>query len=79
VRGIAQSAAQESSAPIPGLAARSSSRSGNAKAAAKSEGAGGRDVALKNAEVDCAAGRYEGGIWAMEELLGRNGYTVPPS
>jgi len=21
--------------------------------------------------------RYEGGIWAMEELLGRNGYTVP--
>jgi hypothetical protein len=36
------------------------------------------DIALKNAEVDCAAGRYEGGIWAMEELLGCNGYTVPP-
>ena len=44
----------------------------------KSEGAGGRDIARKNAEVDCAAGRYEGGIWVMEELLGRNGYTVPP-
>jgi hypothetical protein len=44
----------------------------------KSEGAGGGDVARKNAEVDCAAGRYGSGIRAMEELLRRNGYTVPP-
>ena len=45
----------------------------------KSEGAGGGDIARKNAEVDCGAGRYESGIRAMEELLRRNGYTVPPA
>ena len=45
----------------------------------KSEGFGGGDIARKNAEVDCGAGRYESGIWAMEELLRRNGYTVPPA
>jgi hypothetical protein len=45
----------------------------------KSEGGGGGDIARKNAEVDCGAGRYESGIRAMEELLRRNGYTVPPS
>ena len=44
----------------------------------KSEGGGGGDIARKNAEVDCGAGRYESGIRAMEELLRRNGYTVPP-
>jgi hypothetical protein len=43
----------------------------------KSEGSGGGDIARKNAEVDCGAGRYESGIRAMEELLRRNGYTVP--
>jgi hypothetical protein len=46
----------------------------------KSEGGGGGgDIARKSAEVDCAAGRYESGIRAMEELLRRNGYTVPPA
>ena len=45
----------------------------------KSEGGGGGDIARKNAEVDCAAGRYQSGIRAMEELLRRNGYTVPPA
>jgi hypothetical protein len=45
----------------------------------KSEGGGGGDIARKNAEVDCGAGRYESGIRAMEELLRRNGYTVPPA
>jgi hypothetical protein len=45
----------------------------------KSEGFGGGDVARKNAEVDCGAGRYDSGIRAMEELLRRNGYTVPPA
>ena len=44
----------------------------------KSEGGGGGDIARKNAEVDCGAGRYDSGIRAMEELLRRNGYTVPP-
>ena len=45
----------------------------------KSEGGGGGDIARKNAEVDCGAGRYASGIRAMEELLRRNGYTVPPA
>jgi hypothetical protein len=45
----------------------------------KSEGAGGGDIARKNAEIDCEAGRYDSGIRAMEELLRRNGYTVPPA
>ena len=45
----------------------------------KSEGFGGGDIARKNAEVDCGAGRYESGIRAMEDLLRRNGYTVPPA
>jgi hypothetical protein len=46
----------------------------------KSEGGGGGggDIARKNAEVDCGAGRYESGIRAMEDLLRRNGYTLPP-
>ena len=44
----------------------------------RSEGFGGGDIARKNAEVDCGAGRYESGIRAMEDLLRRNGYTVPP-
>ena len=44
----------------------------------KSEG-GGRNIARKNAEVDCGADRYDSGIRAMEELLRRNGYTVPPA
>ena len=45
---------------------------------AKSEGSGGADVPRKSAEVDCEAGRYEKGIKTMEELLRRNGYSVPP-
>src|SRR5262249_25493629 len=44
---------------------------------AKSEGSGGADVPRKSAEVDCEAGRYEKGIRTMEDLLRRNGYTVP--
>ena len=44
----------------------------------KSEGSGGADIPRKNAEVDCEAGRYERGIRTMEDLLRRNGYTVPP-
>ena len=44
----------------------------------RSEGFGGGDIARKNAEVDCGAGRYDSGIRAMEDLLRRNGYTVPP-
>jgi hypothetical protein len=45
----------------------------------KSEGSGGADMARKSAEVDCGAGRYERGIRTMEDLLRRNGYTVPSS
>ena len=45
----------------------------------KSEGSGGADMARKSAEVDCGAGRYERGIRTMEDLLRRNGYTVPPA
>jgi hypothetical protein len=44
---------------------------------AKSEGSGGADVPRKSAEVDCEAGRYDKGIRTMEDLLRRNGYTVP--
>ena len=43
----------------------------------KSEGSGGADIPRKSAEVDCEAGRYERGIRTMEDLLRRNGYTVP--
>lgn len=46
---------------------------------AKSEGAGGSDIDRKAAETDCAAGRYQRGIKTMEDLLRRNGYTVPPA
>jgi hypothetical protein len=45
---------------------------------AKGEGSGGADVPRKSAEVDCEAGRYDKGIATMEDLLRRNGYTVPP-
>ena len=46
---------------------------------AKGEGAGSSDIDRKAAETDCAAGRYGRGIRTMEELLRRNGYTVPPA
>jgi len=45
----------------------------------KSEGGSSGDIARKNAEIDCGAGRYQSGIRAMEDLLRRNGYTVPPA
>jgi len=45
---------------------------------AKGEGSGGADVPRKSAEVDCEAGRYEKGIKTMEDLLRRNGYSLPP-
>jgi hypothetical protein len=45
----------------------------------KSEGGSVGDIARKNAEIDCGAGRYDSGIKAMEGLLRRNGYTVPPA
>ena len=43
----------------------------------KSEGSGGADIPRKSAEIDCEAGRYDRGIRTMEDLLRRNGYTVP--
>ncbi|MGQ0580311.1 MAG: hypothetical protein ACT4O6_00120 [Reyranella sp.] len=45
----------------------------------KSEGGGGWDMPRKSAEVDCAAGRHGSGVRTMEELLRRNGYTIPPA
>lgn len=45
----------------------------------KSEGGSGADMVRKRAEIDCEAGRYETGIRSMEDLLRRNGYTVPPA
>jgi hypothetical protein len=46
---------------------------------AKGEGAGTSEIDRKGAEADCAAGRYQRGIKTMEDLLRRNGYTVPPA
>ena len=46
---------------------------------ARGEGSTGTGMALKSAAVDCEAGRYRAGIATMEELLRRNGYTVPSS
>ena len=57
VRGIAQSAARENSAPIPRTCCAQLIAFWQRQGGSKSEGAGGRDVALKNAEVDCSAGR----------------------
>lgn len=45
----------------------------------KSEGGGGWDMPRKSAEIDCAAGRHDSGVRTMEDLLRRNGYTIPPA
>ncbi len=45
----------------------------------KSEGGGGWDMPRKSAEIDCIAGRHDSGVRTMEELLRRNGYTIPPA
>jgi hypothetical protein len=44
----------------------------------KGEGGGNMDMQRKSAVTDCAAGRTEAGIRTLEDLLRRNGYTVPP-
>ena len=44
----------------------------------KGEGSGSTDMTRKSAVADCAAGRAEAGVRALEDLLRRNGYTVPP-
>ncbi|MGD9885476.1 hypothetical protein [Reyranella sp.] len=44
----------------------------------KGEGGGSMDMPRKSAVADCAAGRTEAGIRTLEDLLRRNGYTVPP-
>ncbi len=44
----------------------------------KSEGGTGSDTPRKSAEFDCGAGHYDNGIRTMEDLLRRNGYTIPP-
>ena len=45
----------------------------------KSEGGGGWDMPRKSAEIDCSAGRHDSGVRTMEDLLRRNGYTIPPA
>ena len=45
----------------------------------KGEGAGTSEIDRKGAEADCSAGRYQRGIKTMEDLLRRNGYSVPPA
>jgi hypothetical protein len=45
----------------------------------KSEGGTGSDTPRKSAEFDCGTGRYDTGIRTMEDLLRRNGYTIPPA
>ena len=35
------------------------------------------DMPRKSAVADCAAGRTDAGIRTLEDLLRRNGYTVP--
>lgn len=47
-------------------------------AGSKGEGGGSMDMPRKSAIADCAAGRPEAGIRTLEDLLRRNGYTVPP-
>jgi len=44
----------------------------------KSEGGGSMEMPRKSAVADCAAGRTDAGIRTLEDLLRRNGYTVPP-
>lgn len=44
----------------------------------KGEGGGSTDMPRKSAIADCEAGRAEAGIRTLEDLLRRNGYTVPP-
>lgn len=46
--------------------------------ASKGEGGGSMDMPHKSAVADCAAGRTDSGIRTLEDLLRRNGYTVPP-
>ncbi len=46
--------------------------------ASKGEGGGSMDMPRKSAIADCAAGRTDAGIRTLEDLLRRNGYTVPP-
>ncbi len=43
----------------------------------KGEGGGSMDMPRKSAVTDCAAGRTDAGIRTLEDLLRRNGYTVP--
>jgi hypothetical protein len=75
----ARSAAQEALSADPATRCAQLIAFWQRHAGSKSEGSGGGDIARKNAELDCGAGRYQSGIQTMEDLLRRNGYTVPPS
>ncbi len=64
---VAQSMAQETFSSDPRTRCAQLVAFWQRQGASKSEGGGGSDIARKNAEVDCGAGRYESGIRAMEE------------
>lgn len=46
-------------------------------AARRGEGSGGPNLTRAGAGLDCERGRYDQGIKALEDLLRRNGITVP--
>ena len=72
--------AQAPSAPASALQARCAQLVAywDRYAGSKGEGGGSMDMPRKSAVADCAAGRPEAGIRTLEDLLRRNGYTVPP-
>lgn len=76
---LAQNPPASSSAP-PDLQARCAQLVAfwDRHAGSKGEGGGSMDMPRKSAVADCAAGRPEAGIRTLEDLLRRNGYTVPP-
>jgi hypothetical protein len=45
----------------------------------RGEGTGGPDLNRVGAGLDCQKGRYDQGIKTLENLLRRNGFTVPPA
>ena len=46
-------------------------------AARRGEGSGGPNLTRAGAGLDCDRGRYDQGIKTLEDLLRRNGITVP--
>jgi hypothetical protein len=77
---LAQAQTQDQASPAAALQARCAQLVAywDRYAGSKGEGGGSMDMPRKSAVADCAAGRPEAGIRTLEDLLRRNGYTVPP-